>query len=73
MLDIYAIDSIWVVRFLAFMLLIDLVLLFVSGECPLEVVAGTPKLFMLGNKTMDCAPGTTSNLTLCTCVRSVPS
>ena len=40
----------------------------VSVDCPLEEVAGDPYAFMLGNKTMDCAPGTLFNLTVCTCV-----
>ena len=40
----------------------------VSVDCPLEEVAGDPYAFMLGNETMDCAPGTLFNLTVCTCV-----
>ncbi|KAI0215654.1 hypothetical protein LSAT2_032287, partial [Lamellibrachia satsuma] len=42
------------------------------GECPLGVVAGNDRQFMLGNETMDCAPGTMFNLSLCTCVRYEP-
>ncbi|KAK2174209.1 hypothetical protein NP493_818g02007 [Ridgeia piscesae] len=41
------------------------------GECPLGE-ADNPAQFILGNETMDCAPGTTFNLTLCTCIRIVP-
>ena len=40
----------------------------VSVDCPLGEVAGNPYAFMLGNETMDCAPGTLFNLTVCTCV-----
>ena len=39
----------------------------VSGECPLGVV-DNPYQFLLGNETMDCAPGTIFNVTVCTCV-----
>ena len=39
----------------------------VSGVCP-----GNTKLLFLGNETMDCASGTTFNVTVCTCVRSIP-
>ncbi|KAK2151005.1 hypothetical protein NP493_2698g00000 [Ridgeia piscesae] len=41
------------------------------GECPLGV-ADNPAQFILGNETMDCAPGTTFNFTQCTCIRIVP-
>ena len=44
----------------------------VLGECPLGEVAGNDRQFMLGNETMDCAPGTMFNLSLCTCVRYEP-
>lgn len=43
-----------------------------SGICPLGVVEGNDRQFMLGNETMDCAPGTMFNFTVCTCVRYEP-
>ena len=51
---------------------IEFVLLRFSGECPLREVAGNDRQFMLGNETMDCAPGTMFNLSLCTCARYEP-
>ncbi|KAI0239525.1 hypothetical protein LSAT2_009749 [Lamellibrachia satsuma] len=42
------------------------------GICPLLEVEGSPRQFQLGNETMDCAPGTMFNLSLCTCVRFEP-
>ncbi|KAI0239524.1 hypothetical protein LSAT2_009748 [Lamellibrachia satsuma] len=43
------------------------------GICPLLEVEGNDRQFILGNETMDCAPGTMFNLTLCTCVHFAPS
>ncbi|KAK2182817.1 hypothetical protein NP493_335g04011 [Ridgeia piscesae] len=42
------------------------------GNCTLLAVDNEPDKFMLGGLVMDCAPGSTFNLTLCTCVYVEP-
>ena len=41
----------------------------ILGICIVGEVEGNPYAFLLGNKTMHCAPGTLFNITVCSCVR----
>ena len=43
-----------------------------AGNCTLLAVDNEPDRFMLGGEVMDCAPGSTFSLTMCTCVYVEP-